>query len=540
MGDSADYEPTQTWPKVDELRKSVQLNIEKARARLLESYGEEEIERACRDRIEGLQASFPRKIEELESLAQRCGVTKTEIVVFESLTPRRPPSECTGFVSAGTASKGGLTINAKVRELNAAYIQGLVCVPRRTFRATPKRHSPFPANSVSQTHSFFGCRTLGTWGIAMGMNEYGVSIGDHTSFAKDPLHPFEGLESNDVCRLVMETARTAEEGERLARELVEGHGHAREGQIYMIADSKEGWVVEATSERCVSLRVTDSVGARANQYKIGSSWDRASDDLISYARKAGLWDGKGRFNFAAAYSKAFPWAYDRRFRYKRVMQLLATRIDEARLKRARNGVVSCSRGRIALEDGFAILSDHAAQIRGEGSSAVFDPGPVTRFDVERNPALKSVRQICSHFRFPSVAAQVAVHDPSLLAGNGGAAWICLGNPCLSLFLPIPAGAAAIPAAFCDGSMWRRFTQIEGASRKRYKRVKAIGTRIFRETQRGLVRDYERAGEEAHGIMVEGKPEVARRLMSRQTSSAFKRVAAALDTVLSQIKEAGFQ
>lgn len=521
---------------MDQLATSIRLNIETTKARLLESHDLAEIGQACGSRIEGLRISFPRKLKDLRALAKACGVGPREIVMFEAPLPRKPPAECTGFLATGSASKGGVTINAKVRELDARYIQGITARSRTVLEPVAKRHKHFPANCLSEAHSFVGCRTLGTWGVGMGMNEFGVSVGDHTSFAKDRLHPDTGLESNDVCRLVLEGARTAEEGARLVRELVEGHGHSREGQIYFVADSKEAWIVEATSERCAAIRVRDAVAARANGYKIGSDWDFATHDLVAYARRSGLWDGNGRFNFARSYSKPFPWASDRRFRFRRVMDLLAQRVADGDLLRAKNGVARVKRGSISLRDGFRIMSDHAAEVGRGKERKVLTGKAISGADVRRDPRLEKVRQICSHFRFPSVSAQIAVHDPDLPIESGCVAWICLGNPCSGLYVPIPAGATKIAAGFADGSVWRRFSDIERASRGRYAKVKAIVSKTFDGVQDDIVSQQAAATRQAQSLSADGKRQESRRLLQGKVSSAFRSVGSAARGVLPRLRE----
>jgi dipeptidase len=524
---------------VDRLAESIRDNIGIARARLSESYDQATIDRACRDRIEGLRASFARKLEDLKRLAERCGITTSEILTFECLATRTLPSECTGFLSAGSASRGGVTINAKVRDLDARYIQGIAAYPRAAFRGPAKRLERFPANSLPEAYSFVGCGTLGKWGVGMGINEFGVSVGDHTSYANDPLHPGTGLESNDVCRLVLEGSRTAGEGARLVKELVEGHGHSREGQMYFIADSREGWIVEATSERCAGVAVRDAAAARANGYKIGSEWDAGSADLAAYARRAGLWDGRGRFDFARSYSKPFPWASDRRFRYARAMELLSKGVAGGRLGRARSGVASVAKGSIDLGRGFRVLSDHAAHVGAGGDRRSIKERAISAADVRCDPRLKTVRQICSHLRFPSVSAMVAVHDPGLPIELGSVAWVCLGNPCLGVYVPVSAATGDISSGFADGSIWGMFTQIERASRGSYTRVRAIARRVLDPVQSGILSGEERTTSLAREFLAAGKAEDARHLLQRYSGSAYKACVAAARAVLSRLRESGF-
>jgi dipeptidase len=111
---------------------------------------------------------------------------------------------------------------------------------------------------------------------------------------------------------VAEKARTAREGVRVAGELIARYGYNAPGRTYIIADSKEGWLLHAVKgKHWVARRVPDhEVAVIANRYTI-TTIDLAdaenfqgSPDIIEYAVRRGWYDPQrdGEFNFARVYS----------------------------------------------------------------------------------------------------------------------------------------------------------------------------------------------------------------------------------------------
>jgi len=79
---------------------------------------------------------------------------------------------------------------------------------------------------------------------------------------------------------------------------------------YLIADSKEAWILETAGTRWVAKRLAAGTAAISNKLGIGTSWDLASCDLVKYALKKGWWSREKErgFDFEAAYSADEPAA----------------------------------------------------------------------------------------------------------------------------------------------------------------------------------------------------------------------------------------
>ncbi|MBS3794175.1 MAG: C69 family dipeptidase [Candidatus Thorarchaeota archaeon] len=161
---------------------------------------------------------------------------------------------------------------------------------------------------VEETLAMYISRPSWMWGAEMGANEKGVVIGNEAVFSKQEV-PETGLLGMDLLRLGLERGETADQALSIMVDLLEKHGQggicARNQALtyhnsYIIADSKEAWVLETSGRQWVAQKV-EGVRAISNGYTITNQWDRASEDLIEHAIKMGWYDGENQFSFAAAY-----------------------------------------------------------------------------------------------------------------------------------------------------------------------------------------------------------------------------------------------
>ncbi len=82
-----------------------------------------------------------------------------------------------------------------------------------------------------------------------GLNEYGVAVRDIWSTSRDELREMTpanqtGPNYSDLARIVLERAKTAQEGVALIGELIDKYGYSTYGgNSHFIADHNEGWVV---------------------------------------------------------------------------------------------------------------------------------------------------------------------------------------------------------------------------------------------------------------------------------------------------------
>jgi dipeptidase len=153
--------------------------------------------------------------------------------------------------------------------------------------------------------------------ITSGVNENQVTIGNNMSWTKDvPGSTAWDLRDNGIIwteytQLVLERARTAEEGIDIISSLHEEHKLSGDpGTMYAVADPNEAWIIElAIDGQWIAKKIDDDeVYTLPNAFTIGvedledNPNIRCSDDLVSYAEGKGWYDpSDGEFSFKDVY-----------------------------------------------------------------------------------------------------------------------------------------------------------------------------------------------------------------------------------------------
>ena len=170
------------------------------------------------------------------------------------------------------------------------------------------------------------------------MNEHGLTIAESTWSCKPETEGSGLIDYGSLIYITLERAKTAREAVDIMTDLVKKYGYASGGESFSIADPNEVWILEMTGKGkedpgavWVARRIPDNaISGHANHSRIHTFplKDKEntlySDDVISFARKMGYFDGKDKdFDFSRAYAvydmgalrgcDARVWSYFNRF-----------------------------------------------------------------------------------------------------------------------------------------------------------------------------------------------------------------------------------
>ena len=148
------------------------------------------------------------------------------------------------------------------------------------------------------------------------MNEHQLIIAETTFGGRHGLNnPAAIMDYGSLIYITLQRARTAREAIRLMDELTQKYGYYSEGESFSIADKEEAWIMEMVGKGAekgsvwVARRIPDGyISGHANQSRITTfplndpENCLYSEDVISFARKMGWFDGKDEeFSFRDAY-----------------------------------------------------------------------------------------------------------------------------------------------------------------------------------------------------------------------------------------------
>jgi len=270
-------------------------------------------------------------------------------------------------------------------------------------------------------YAFLGSRPTWLWGVEHGLNEHGVAIGNEKIWTVDrPRSHAPALVGMDLVRLGLERSRTADEALQVMTTLLEQHGQGGSGEpdrdepyysSFLLADARGGYVLE-TSARTWVARPIGAGAAISNRVSLGTDWTTASPDVA-----AGT-------DFDTFRSPRVPTAVaDHRLA-----------VTTAAIERT---------AEVTPRDLARTLRDHGP---GRGPSEL--PGDIG--------ADFQGFSVCMHRR-ESHSQTAASMIAEVRAATPRRAWVCLGNPCTSVYIPCFPPSAAPELA--DVQQWQRFAEL---------------------------------------------------------------------------------
>ena len=149
---------------------------------------------------------------------------------------------------------------------------------------------------VRETYAVLLSRPFWMWGAEMGVNEYGVTIGNEAVFTKEPKQKDGGLLGMDMIRLALERASTARGALEIIINLLDTYGQGGNcgfthpffyHNSFIIADPEHAWVLETAGEYWAALKVKDYYSI-SNGLTIGADYDLASSRPGRTCRGKGL------------------------------------------------------------------------------------------------------------------------------------------------------------------------------------------------------------------------------------------------------------
>ncbi len=267
-------------------------------------------------------------------------------------SPRADARACDTWVALGDVTECGYTILAKNSDRPSFDCQPLEFHPRRRWPDGSKidlGRTTVP--QVEETYATMGSSPYWCWGYEEGINEYGVAIGNEgiqtkvliedAASDKEGKGPKLGPTGMDLLRLGLERGKTAREALAAIADLVEQHGQFGSGvptrgldgayhNSYIIADSREAWVLETAGTHWVARRLPTGLTSISNEVSLGRDYDLVSPELVGHAVRRGWWpeERMGEFHFAAAYSASSAWGgHPRAMRSRHLLEEKAGRID---------------------------------------------------------------------------------------------------------------------------------------------------------------------------------------------------------------------
>ncbi len=367
---------------------------------------------------------------------------------MSSYQERVPPAarSCDTAVALGDATADGSVLLAKNSDRPSLEAQRLIGLPALQHAAGATVQCQYlTIPQAERTAALIGSQPYWLWGFEHGLNEHGVAIGNEAIHTREASLE-SGLLGMDLVRLGLERGTTAREALETIASLLERFGQGGSAQhhaavfydnSFLIADPREAWVLETSGRRWVARHLTHGSYAISNRPTIGTDYDLASPDLVTYAEDRGWWPrGRRPFDFAAAYTDP-----------DHPILGGAT----CRLTRSLRHVAAERHGALTVADMMALLRDHGPSPNGDTHPLAWPNG-------------QEEATVCAHG--PADGGSTAASMVARLApGSVPTYWASMAPPCTGVFLPCwvdtapPQPLAHADEEPHDASPWWRYRRL---------------------------------------------------------------------------------
>ncbi len=363
---------------------------------------------------------------------------------------------CDTFIALPAVTGTGHTIFGKNSDREPNEAQAIVRFPRMKCATKTLQCTYLEIPQVAETYEVILSKPFWMWGAEMGVNEFGVTIGNEAVFTKVKFNKNNnGLTGMDLLRLALERSKSANEALNCITDLLKTYGQDACGgyknkdffyhNSFIIADSQESWVLESAGYEWVAEKIK-SFRSISNGLTIGEDYDLISENAISFAKEKG-WYKTGKFNFMKAYSDPLmAWASGCKVRQKTTS-------------------LGANKERFSVKSAIEILSSHHLQ------DADFAPHKASTHDV----CMHTTSLLNPSHTVGSMIVEIRPDDPTTIWLTG------TSNPCLSIYKPFFLGEKCIlnenlatpSASFDKKSLWWIAERLHRLGNLNYRALQAI-------------------------------------------------------------------
>ncbi len=213
---------------------------------------------------------------------------------------------CDTYVSI---NEDNTVIFGKNSDRMAKEAQLITFAPRKKYSSGEElRCTHISIPQVIETAAVLLSQPWWMWGAEMGVNEYGVAIGNEAIATKEPVKE-TGLLGMDLLRLGLERGKSAKEALKVITDLLEKYGqggaHHQTGSNYhnscIIADPNEVFVLETAGKYWI-VEFVKEFRSISNDISIRGKGDLRHNGIIDHAIEKGYCKSENAFDFALTFS----------------------------------------------------------------------------------------------------------------------------------------------------------------------------------------------------------------------------------------------
>ncbi len=199
---------------------------------------------------------------------------------------------CDTLVALPAVTRDGTVIFAKSADCEVNEANAFVRFPRKKHvkgEAVRITHLVIP--QVEETYEIILTKAFWTYGCEIGMNEYGLAMGEEAVFTTERPEAKDGIIGPDLVRLALERSHDCQEAVEVMTQLLEAYGQGGSAEMkgnshfdssFLMADTHEAYILE-TAGRKWAVKKIEEFDSISNMLGISTNWQRSS--ALSGAKK---------------------------------------------------------------------------------------------------------------------------------------------------------------------------------------------------------------------------------------------------------------
>jgi secernin len=218
---------------------------------------------------------------------------------------------CDTLIALGNSTQDGSVIFGKNSDRPFNEVQLITYSPRINYnKGDTLKCTYLEVYQVSETYAILLSQPYWMWGAEMGINEFGVVIGNEAVNTHEPLRN-TGLLGMDLLRLGLERGKTAKDAMNIIISLLETNGQGggcayhdpnwMYHNSFIIADPKEAYVLE-TADKWWIIENVKNVRSISNNLTIRGKGDLRKKGIIQHAIDKNYCKDDNDFDFAKTFS----------------------------------------------------------------------------------------------------------------------------------------------------------------------------------------------------------------------------------------------
>jgi dipeptidase len=192
---------------------------------------------------------------------------------------------CDTFVALPATTKQKTMLFAKSADCEVNEANAVICIPRQKHvKGESVRITHLVIPQAEETYEVFLTKAFWTYGCEIGINEYGLAMGEEAVFTTEMTEEKDGIIGPDLMRLGLERAKNCREAMDIMTALLEKYGQGGSAELkgnshfdssFLMSDTSEAYILE-TAGRNWAVKKIEDFDSISNLLGITTNWTTCS------------------------------------------------------------------------------------------------------------------------------------------------------------------------------------------------------------------------------------------------------------------------